>query len=84
MRYDILTPPPSGLAIMRAPAPALKAGRGSLDTALAQVDRLLGPDGARLDWRAEANLRLVGACLWRLQDGTGPEAGASVAADARP
>jgi hypothetical protein len=69
---------------MPEPAPALKAERGSLDTALAEVDRLLGPRAERLDWRAEANLRLVRACLWRLQDVTGVGAGASVAADARP
>jgi hypothetical protein len=84
MRYDDFTLPSHGLAIMPEPTPALKADRVSLDAALAQVDRLLGPRGERLDWRAEANLRLVRACLWRLQDVTGTEAGASVAADARP
>jgi hypothetical protein len=83
MRYDTLTPPPSSLAILPEPAPALKADRRSLDSALAQVDRLLGPSGERLDWRAEANLRLVRACLWRLQDVTGTEAGSSVATEAR-
>jgi hypothetical protein len=84
MRYDQSTPPSSGLAIMPEPALALKADRGSLDDALAQVDRLLGPRAERLDWRAEANLRLVRACLWRLQDVTGAEAGSSVAAEVRP
>jgi hypothetical protein len=84
MRYDQSTPPSSGLATMPEPALALKADRGSLDDALAKVDRLLGPSAERLDWRAEANLRLVRACLWRLQDVTGAEAGASVAAEVRP
>jgi hypothetical protein len=83
MHYDQPTPPSSGLADMPEPALAVKADRVSLDTALAQVDRLLGPRDERLDWRAEANLRLVRACLWRLQDGTGSKAGAAVAADAR-
>jgi hypothetical protein len=83
MRYDQPTPPPSDLADMPEPALALKADRVSLDTALSQVDRLLGPRDERLDWRAEANLRLVRACLWRLQDTTGSKAGAAVAADAR-
>jgi hypothetical protein len=72
MRYDQTTPP------------SLKADRGSLDDALTQVDRLLGPRAERLDWRAEANLRLVRACLWRLQDVTGAEAGASATEEARP
>jgi hypothetical protein len=83
MRYDQSTAPSSGLAIMPEPAMASKTDRGSLGTALAQVDRLLSPVGERLDWRAEANLRLVRACLWRLQDVTGGGAGAPVAAEAR-
>jgi hypothetical protein len=84
MRYDQSTLQPSDLAIMPEPALASKAERGSLDDALAQVDRLLGPRSERLNWRAEANLRLVRACLWRHQDVTGAEAGATVAGDARP
>jgi hypothetical protein len=83
MHYDQPTPPSSGLADMPEPALAVKADRVSLDTALVQVDRLLGPRAERLDWRAEANLRLVRACLWRLQDATSSKAGAAVAADAR-
>lgn len=84
MRYEQTTPPSSGLAILPEPALALKADRGSLDDALAQVDRLLGPRTERLDWRAEANLRLVRACLWRLQDVTDADTGASATGEARP
>jgi hypothetical protein len=84
MRYDQITPPSSGPAIMPESALALKADRRSLDDALAKVDRLLGPRTERLDWRAEANLRLVRACLWRLQDVPVAEAGASAVEEARP